>query len=232
MPAASSAKAVIDCKLPATAKRVYDVARVASRAKHPRTWGGGRRCSSRPAADELEALRLEIEALRKSLQATRERVRVLEDEMRTLKGERRTLPRARAPGVRPGQMMPPGAPALPPAPPSPPAGSRPTKPADAAPVAPRQPLDHSGGRDSADSTKPDTSPFAPPVNDGPPAPASDRKRPETVDDPLGDAQEALKKLRKNPNDKQAAEALERAMKWLKEREKPGVPGGADPERNP
>jgi hypothetical protein len=168
-------------------------------------------------------------------------VRTLEDEMRTLKGERRTPPRPRAPGDPAGPMMPgPGGPG----PrigrprensrqPSNSTNPNPTKP-DAAPVAPRQPLDHSGGRDSADSTKPDTSPFAPPGNNGPPAPTSDAypKRPKTVGDPLGDAQEALKKLRKNPNDKQAAEALERAMKWLKEREKPGVPGGADPERNP
>jgi RNA polymerase sigma factor (sigma-70 family) len=141
----------------------------------------------RPQVEELEALRLEIEALRKSLQATRERVKALEDEVGALKGERRTLPGARAPGARPGQIMPPGAPALPPARPAPPAGSRPTRPAP---------------------TPSSTSP----------------RRPDTTADPLSDAQEALKKLRQNPDDKQAAEALERALKWLKEREKPRMPG--------
>jgi RNA polymerase sigma factor (sigma-70 family) len=41
--------------------------------------------------------------------------------------------------------------------------------------------------------------------------------------PLADAEAALKKLRANPNDKQAADALERALKQLKEREKPELP---------
>jgi RNA polymerase sigma factor (sigma-70 family) len=39
-------------------------------------------------------------------------------------------------------------------------------------------------------------------------------------DPLGAAEGALKKLRANPNDKQAADALERALQQLKERAKP------------
>jgi hypothetical protein len=42
-------------------------------------------------------------------------------------------------------------------------------------------------------------------------------------DPVSDAEAALKKLRKNPGDKQATEALERALKRLKEREKPRPP---------
>jgi hypothetical protein len=40
---------------------------------------------------------------------------------------------------------------------------------------------------------------------------------KTVDDPLGDAEAAIKKLRANPSDKDAAEALERALKRLKAR---------------
>jgi hypothetical protein len=40
---------------------------------------------------------------------------------------------------------------------------------------------------------------------------------------VSDAEAALKKLRANPSDKQATEALERALKRLKEREKPRVP---------
>jgi RNA polymerase sigma factor (sigma-70 family) len=39
-------------------------------------------------------------------------------------------------------------------------------------------------------------------------------------DPVADAEEALKKLRAKPDDKQAAEALERALKQIKERGKP------------
>ncbi len=39
-------------------------------------------------------------------------------------------------------------------------------------------------------------------------------------DPVAEAEAALKKLRANPNDRQAAEALERATKQLKERGKP------------
>jgi hypothetical protein len=39
-------------------------------------------------------------------------------------------------------------------------------------------------------------------------------------DPLAEGEAALKKLRQDPNDRQAAEALERAVRRLKERRKP------------
>jgi hypothetical protein len=39
-------------------------------------------------------------------------------------------------------------------------------------------------------------------------------------DPVSDAETALKKLRANPADKQETEELERALKRLKEQEKP------------
>jgi hypothetical protein len=45
-------------------------------------------------------------------------------------------------------------------------------------------------------------------------------RPKGTDDPLAEAEAALKKLRVNPGDKQAAEALERALQRLKKRAKP------------
>jgi Sigma-70, region 4 len=45
------------------------------------TQGGSAAPAERPAADELDALRLEIDALRKEVRATRERVRVLEAEV-------------------------------------------------------------------------------------------------------------------------------------------------------
>jgi RNA polymerase sigma factor (sigma-70 family) len=48
--------------------------------------------------------------------------------------------------------------------------------------------------------------------------------------PIAEAEAALKKLRDNPNDRQAAEALERALKSLKERERPREPREAAPER--
>ena len=41
-------------------------------------------------------------------------------------------------------------------------------------------------------------------------------------DPLAEAELALKKLRTDPNDKQAADALEQALKRLKERAKPAA----------
>jgi hypothetical protein len=42
--------------------------------------------------------------------------------------------------------------------------------------------------------------------------------------PLAQAEAALKRLRANPTDKQAADTLERALKQLKEREKPQAQG--------
>jgi hypothetical protein len=49
-------------------------------------------------------------------------------------------------------------------------------------------------------------------------------RPAGAADPLAEAEAALKKLRANPDDRQAADALEQALKRLKERKKPeGVP---------
>jgi RNA polymerase sigma factor (sigma-70 family) len=51
-------------------------------------------------------------------------------------------------------------------------------------------------------------------------------------DPLAEAETALKQLRREPTDKQAAEALERALKQLKEREGSRQPAGADPRLKP
>jgi hypothetical protein len=48
----------------------------------------GQAGSTRPPADELEELRLEVAALRKGLEATRARVKTLESELQTLKGRR------------------------------------------------------------------------------------------------------------------------------------------------
>jgi RNA polymerase sigma factor (sigma-70 family) len=43
-------------------------------------------------------------------------------------------------------------------------------------------------------------------------------------DPLAELEEAVKRLRKDPNDKQAAEAVDRALRRLKEQPKPNRPG--------
>jgi hypothetical protein len=44
-------------------------------------------------------------------------------------------------------------------------------------------------------------------------------RPEAAADPLAEAEAALKKLRRDPSDKDATEALERALHRLKVKEK-------------
>ena len=46
---------------------------------------------------------------------------------------------------------------------------------------------------------------------------------ETSSNPVADAEAALKKLREDPSDKEAADELERALKRLKDREKPRPP---------
>jgi RNA polymerase sigma factor (sigma-70 family) len=70
---------------------------------------------------------------------------------------------------------------------------------------------------------------------GKPPEAVDRKGgPQQAADPVADAEAALKKLRANPGDKQATEALERALKLLKEREKSkpsGQPYPGEPKKN-
>jgi RNA polymerase sigma factor (sigma-70 family) len=157
----------------------------------------------RPQADDLESLRLEMEALRKELRATRERVIVLESEMRVMKekGEGTS-------GRAAGQMMRGGGGA----------GSR------------------GGGRGAGQGTPGGLGggigrPAGPGGSAsggtpaGPERPRDQGKRLETPSEPVDDAEAALKKLRQHPDDKQAVEALERALKRLKEREKPRPPAG-------
>jgi hypothetical protein len=52
----------------------------------------------------------------------------------------------------------------------------------------------------------------------------DGMRPKAKTDPVTDAENALKKLKENPGDKQATQALERALQRLKERDKQNKPG--------
>jgi hypothetical protein len=53
-----------------------------------------------------------------------------------------------------------------------------------------------------------------------PAPTSGAGAAKSSADPLSQAETALKKLRTNPKDKKAADALERALKQLREGETP------------
>jgi RNA polymerase sigma factor (sigma-70 family) len=64
-----------------------------------------------------------------------------------------------------------------------------------------------------------------------PQAANRRAQTKKADDPLAEAEAALKKLRERPDDKQAAEALERALKRLREREKPKQPGPGELKRS-
>jgi RNA polymerase sigma factor (sigma-70 family) len=137
--------------------------------------------SSRPQADELEALRLEIEALRKSLQATRDRVKTLEEEVRGLKGQG---------GMKGGGMMGMG-------------------------------MGGMGGMMGMGGP-PGMRGAGQEMRSGP---KGGNVRPW---DPVRDAEAALKRLRQDPTDKQAADELERALKRLKDREKPRPPEDADP----
>jgi RNA polymerase sigma-70 factor (ECF subfamily) len=157
--------------------------------------------ASRAQTDELEALRLEMEALRKSLLATRERVKTLESEVNALKGRTDGIAEMRkallgAGGGMQNQMM-----------------------------HQMHMQGQMGMRGSADVTKPQTARgqgmgIGLGGRGGQTGANSSAKMPDKTTDPVSDAEAALKKLRANPSDKQATEELERALKRLKEQEKP------------
>jgi RNA polymerase sigma factor (sigma-70 family) len=65
----------------------------------------------------------------------------------------------------------------------------------------------------------------PPVAPLPPTSGAPPKQPDAGGDPLAEAEAALKRLQEDPGDRRATEALERALKRLKEREKPKGPFG-------
>jgi hypothetical protein len=156
----------------------------------------------RAVADELEELRLEVAALRKGLETTRQRVKTLEDELQTLKGRAANADRVRKdlPGEAGGRLF----------------RHRDgwveeVKPEGAGwkfeEVKPEVPLgkfvevkpEGSLGRFFVDVDR-------------------DGQLDVFVEQPnsaLAEAEAALKKLRANANDKQAADALEKALKQLK-----------------
>jgi RNA polymerase sigma factor (sigma-70 family) len=204
--------------------------------------------ANRFQADELESLRLEIEALRKSLQATRERVRTLESELSALKG-RFGSPR---PGGRGGSGAQGGAlgntgtsggapssvgqSQAPDTQPSAPSGGQ----SGASQGGPGEQLD---GRRGMMGGMQQMQKMMQGRMSGPSDNMMQMRRGQGMgdmmgmrggmmrnraSDPVSDAEAALKKLRENPGDKQATEALERALKKLKEREKPDQPGEQRP----
>jgi len=155
---------------------------------------------SRPRSDDLEALRLELEALRKSLQATRERVKKLEGEVGALKGKSGSS----AGSVGGGSQRPSGS-----------GGGSGMRSAGAGMM----------GSMMKGNDLPGQGPMGI-LSGGSGTGVS--MRPKAKADPVTDAENALKKLRENPSDKQATKALEQALKQLKERQKQKISDPTDP----
>jgi RNA polymerase sigma factor (sigma-70 family) len=120
----------------------------------------------RPAADDLESLRLEIEAVRRELRATKDLVKELQAEVRGRKEQGRVRER----DLEQLRLL----------------------DLEAARAARREAA--KAGLNRKDAT-----------------------------DPLAELEDAVKRLRQDPMDKKAAEALDRAMKRLKERPKQNKP---------
>jgi hypothetical protein len=151
--------------------------------------------SARATADELEELRLEVAALRKGLEVTRERVKALEGEVRTLQGRAAVpMPDGRRLELSRdrNQML----------------DDRRLAP-DGRRLDLSRDLEHVlDGRERLDAVLEPGRLIEPARKD---------HQARHAGDPLGDAEKALRHLRANPNDKQAADALERALKQLKGR---------------
>jgi hypothetical protein len=173
----------------------------------------GTALTARQAPDELEALRLEIEALRKEMRAMRERMKTLETkvqgqardgvgqkeadeerELRRKEAERTWREQAQAMYLR--QMAA--------------AKDQWAKAlmAEAQAKAAREQRAKEAASPVVNTNRESTGGIT---------------YPNRIHDPLADAEAALKRLRQNPNDKQAAEALEQALKRLKEQRKPNQP---------
>ena len=164
----------------------------------------------RSQADDLEALRLEIEALRKSLQATRERVKSLEQEVNVLKGQRGGSSgaiRGAGPQGITSSSAEKGQP-------------RSNGPGLFGPKTETRP-DPRGGADAKTDEKPhDTRRSTNGSSFQSPSELNRRlfERRMGADDPLVAAEAALTRLRRNPDDKEAADALEHALKRMKAKE--------------
>jgi len=165
-------------------------------ASGPRQTGTGDDAALR--ADDLEALRLEVEALRKGLQATQARVKTLEAEIQSL---RRTDRTASPKGTKPGSAT-----------------------GESAPIYPSNVITPNGAKNDIPTTPQD--PFDPKAD---PKTLSgwirDHKQPEPADDPITQAEAALKAVREArdaQSRQRAADSLEKALKRLKEQPK-GAP---------
>jgi RNA polymerase sigma factor (sigma-70 family) len=147
-----------------------------------------------PNRDDLEALRLEVEALRLELKATKERVKALEDQAQKARPGTGTTPPV-PPGYGPPGALPSGPPGsgLPAVGP----GAPPNVPPPPGSLPPGSPPGFPGSR------APGTGPLPP----GPPAST-----------PEPDLDAALKALKQNPDDKQALDALLRALRRQKEKD--------------
>jgi RNA polymerase sigma factor (sigma-70 family) len=155
---------------------------------------------SQPQAETRRPQADELEALRLEIEALRKSLQATRERVKTLEGEVSALKR-KSGGTAGRRGMPGGAPGAPVAP---------GTPAGALPRLPGAP----GGQ-----------PGVPGGQQGLPPGRKGSLANKAPADPVSDAEGALKKLRENPGDKQATEALERALKQLKEREKPKVPPG-------
>ena len=144
-------------------------------------------------ADDLEALRLEVEALRKGLQATQARVKTLEAELQSL---RRTGGTASPKGTNPGSAT-----------------------GESAPIYPSNVITPSGAKNETPKT-PD--PFSPRATIDLPGTIGNVRQVESADDPITQAEAALKAVREArdaQSRQRAADSLEKALKRLKEQPK-------------
>jgi RNA polymerase sigma factor (sigma-70 family) len=158
----------------------------------------------RTLADELEALRLEVQALRKSVEANRERVKALEGEVASLRG--RSAPGAAGLKEELERAM---------------------QLRDLAEEKALKDLAVSPSAAVEDATALGNLVDEKALKDM----ATRRlKEAKQVADPLAEAEAALKKLRQRPDDKQAVDALERALRRLKERAQPGGAAGNQPKQ--
>jgi RNA polymerase sigma factor (sigma-70 family) len=174
-----------------------------------------------PDKDDLDSLRREVQALREDLQAMRDRVKALEAEQRASKGGAGNNPPAGGAGypvkAPDGSAQPkgPGTNELPDG------ASRP-KGADNLPgVGAGKPPGAGYGGGEFGGPGPAA---LPPGSPGPKgaAPPDEGKFIGDDTDPAAAVDAALQKLRREPDNRQALEELERAVQRLKERAKPGA----------
>jgi RNA polymerase sigma factor (sigma-70 family) len=162
--------------------------------------------ATRPATDDVEALRLEIEALRKELRATKERVKALEEQVRSPEGPNPVEGRLKEHQLRRSTA-------------EAPLGAAEREAELRARLLGEAELRTRKERALAEYQKALGEPrLSRPTRDG--------------DNLLSKAEAALKKLREKTNDQEEVEVLERALRRLKEREKVNEHGQVSPGAKP